>query len=123
MSPGVLPSGARGRAGGGGVWFSSWYVVSIDTGHRAQSPQSGPRRSPAFKIQPVLFPPSLTLTLREKEFYHRVYHMRKLGLWEGQNFSGLRQQAARQGSESWYCSLSPATPICVHGGGMDHAKC
>ena len=26
-----------------GAWFSSWYVVSIDTGHIAQSPQSGPR--------------------------------------------------------------------------------
>ena len=46
MSPGVLPSG--------GVWFSSWYVVSIDTGHIAQSPQSGPRWSPAFKMEPVL---------------------------------------------------------------------
>ena len=54
MSPGVLPSGAKGRAGGGGVWFSSWYVVSIDTGHRAQSPQSGPRWSPAFRTEPVL---------------------------------------------------------------------
>ena len=41
-----------------GAWFSSWYVVSIDTGHIAQSPQSGPRWSPAFKIEPVLFPPS-----------------------------------------------------------------
>ena len=41
-----------------GVWFSSWYVVSIDTGHIAQSPQSGPRWSPAFKMEPVLFPPS-----------------------------------------------------------------
>ena len=41
-----------------GTWFSSWYVVSIDTGHIAQSPQSGPRWSPAFKIEPVLFPPS-----------------------------------------------------------------
>ena len=44
---------------GGGVWFSSWCVVSIDTGHIAQSPQSGPRWSPAFKIEPVLFPPSV----------------------------------------------------------------
>ena len=32
------------------------YVVSIDTGHIAQSPQSGPRRGLAFKIEPVLFP-------------------------------------------------------------------
>ena len=36
------------------VWFSSWYVVSIDTGYIAQSPQSYPRWSPAFKIEPVL---------------------------------------------------------------------
>ena len=50
MSPGALPSG--------GVWFSSWYVISIDTGHIAQSPQSGPRWSPAFKMEPILFPPS-----------------------------------------------------------------
>ena len=40
-----------------GAWFSSWYVVSIDTEHIAKSPQSGPRWSPAFKIEPVLFPP------------------------------------------------------------------
>ena len=32
-SPGALPSGL----GVGGVWFSSWYVISIDTGHIAQS--------------------------------------------------------------------------------------
>ena len=38
----------------GGVWFSSWYVVSIDTGHIAQSPQSSPGWSPAFKMEPVL---------------------------------------------------------------------
>ena len=25
-----------------GAWFSSWYVVSIDTGHRAQSPRWSP---------------------------------------------------------------------------------
>ena len=38
-----------------GVWFSSWYVVSIDTGHIAHvSPQSGPRWSPAFKMEPIL---------------------------------------------------------------------
>ena len=36
------------------VWISSWYVVSIDTGHIAPSPQSDPRWSPAFKIEPVL---------------------------------------------------------------------
>ena len=48
-SPGALLSGA---------WFSSWYVISIDTGRIAQSPQSGQRWSPAFKIEPILFPPS-----------------------------------------------------------------
>ena len=37
-----------------GAWFSSWFVVSIETGHIAQSPQSGPRWSPAFKMEPVL---------------------------------------------------------------------
>ena len=37
-----------------GVWFSSWYVVSIDIGYIAQSPQSGPRWSPAFKMEPVV---------------------------------------------------------------------
>ena len=42
-----------------GARFSSWYVVSIDTGHIAQSPQSGPRWSPALKMEPVLFPPSV----------------------------------------------------------------
>ena len=31
------------------AWFSSWYVVSIDTGCLAQSPQFGPRWSPASK--------------------------------------------------------------------------
>ena len=41
-----------------GARFSNWYVISIDTGHRAQSPQSGPRWRPAFKTEPVLFPPS-----------------------------------------------------------------
>ena len=55
-SPGALPWGRGG-------WFSSWYVVSIDTGHVAQSPQSGPRWSPAFKIEPVLFPPSPGLSM------------------------------------------------------------
>ena len=28
--------------------------MSIDTGHIAQSPQSSPRQSPAFKMEPVL---------------------------------------------------------------------
>ena len=53
MSPGVLPSGGSGSSIWR-VWFSSWYVISIDTGHIAQSPQSGPRWSPAFKMEPVL---------------------------------------------------------------------
>ena len=47
MSPGAL-------SWVGGVWFSSWYVVSIGTGHIAQSPPSGPKWSPAFKIEPPL---------------------------------------------------------------------
>ena len=47
-----------------GAWFSSWYVVSIDTGHIAQSPQSGPRWSPALKMEPVLSVSSFSLTLR-----------------------------------------------------------
>ena len=42
-----------------GVWFSSWYVISVDTGHRAQSPPSVPRWSPAFKMEPVLSVSSL----------------------------------------------------------------
>ena len=52
-SPGALPSG--------GLVFQLVSVVFIDTGHIAQSPQSGPRWSPAFKIEPVLFPPSEVL--------------------------------------------------------------
>ena len=44
-----------------GVWFSSWYVISIDTGHIAQSPQSGPRWSPVFKMEPVLSVSSLNI--------------------------------------------------------------
>ena len=47
ISLGYLPSR--------GVWFSSWYVLSIDTGRIVPSPQSGPRWSPAFKMEPVLF--------------------------------------------------------------------
>ena len=58
MSPGALPWGW----GGGVVWFSSWDVVFIDTGHIAQSPQSGPRWSPAFKMEPVLSVSSFTNT-------------------------------------------------------------
>ena len=46
-----------------GAWFSSWYVISIDTGHIAQSPHFSPRWSPAFKIEPVLFRTSCSHTL------------------------------------------------------------
>ena len=49
MSPGALPSGCL---------VFQLVVVSTDTGHIAQSPQSGPRWSPAFKMEPVVFPPS-----------------------------------------------------------------
>ena len=43
-------------------WYSSWYVISIDTGHNiTQKPQSDPRWSPAFKMEPVLFGFSFTL--------------------------------------------------------------
>ena len=48
----------------GVVWFSSWYVVSMDTGHIAQSPQSGRRWSPAFKMEPVLSVSSFRRTTR-----------------------------------------------------------
>ena len=37
-----------------GAWFSSRYVISIDTGHITQSPQCSPRWSLAFKMEPVL---------------------------------------------------------------------
>ena len=68
MSPGALPPG--------GVWFSSWYVVSIDTGHIAQSLQSSPRWSPAFKMEPVLsvssfIPPLLMLLTHSMSITHR----------------------------------------------------
>ena len=62
MSAGVLPSG--------GVWFSSWYVVSIDTGHIAQNPQSGPRWSPAFKVEPVLSVSSFRTSLIVKQYHN-----------------------------------------------------
>ena len=59
MSPGALPSG--------GVCFSSWYVVSINAGHTAQSPQSSPRWSPTFKMEPVLSISSFRRTDAETE--------------------------------------------------------
>ena len=40
--------------GGGWCLIFHWYVVSVDTGHIAQSPQFGPQWSPAFKMEPVL---------------------------------------------------------------------
>ena len=52
--PWTLPSGESSS-------FSSWCVVSIDIGHIAQSPQSGPRWSPAFKMEPVLSVNSFSL--------------------------------------------------------------
>ena len=52
---------------GVGFWFSTWYVVSIDTGHIAQSPQSGPRWSPAFKMEPVLSVSSFKMVLEKAE--------------------------------------------------------
>ena len=55
MSPGLFHQE-------GWVWFSSWYVLSIDTGHIAQSPQSSPRWSPAFKMEPILSVSSFILT-------------------------------------------------------------
>ena len=59
MSPGALPSG--------GVCFSSWYVISIDTGLIAQSPQSVPGWNPAFKMEPVLSVSSFRRTGAETE--------------------------------------------------------
>ena len=46
-----------------GAWFSSWYVISIDTRHIAQSPQSSPIWSPAFKMEPVLSVSSYTTAI------------------------------------------------------------
>ena len=37
-----------------GSWFSNWYVISINTGRIAQSPQSSPGWSPAFGMEPAL---------------------------------------------------------------------
>ena len=54
-SPGALPSR--------GPWFSSLYVVSIDTGHISMPRyMSGPRWSPAFKMEAVLSVSSLNIT-------------------------------------------------------------
>ena len=61
MRPGAFP------LVGGGVWFSRWYVVSIDPGHIAQSSQSSPGWSPAFKMEPVLFPPSINSSQRSHQ--------------------------------------------------------
>ena len=37
-------------------------VISVDTGHIAHSPQSGPGWSPAFKMEPVLSVSSFSFT-------------------------------------------------------------
>ena len=42
-------------------------------GHIAQSPQSSPRWSPAFKREPIMFPPSLT-SLKAKISYKDTLH-------------------------------------------------
>ena len=76
-----------------GVWFSSWYVISIDTGYIAQSPQSGPRWSPAFKMEPVLSVSSFTRTtaVRGKGnlLFFKLFskHNRKSGSCEKQSES------------------------------------
>ena len=62
-SPGALPSWR--------LVFASWYGVSIDPGCITHSPQSGPGWSPAFKIGPVLFPPSQVAGQAKKAF--KVY--------------------------------------------------
>ena len=65
MSSGALPSR--------GLVFS-WYVISIDTGHIVQSPQSGPRWSPAFKMEPVVSVFSLWLFASLSGFPARALH-------------------------------------------------
>ena len=55
MSPGVLPYGEPG------------FPVSIDTGRIPQNPQSSPRRSLAFKMEPVLSVSSFRWTDAEAE--------------------------------------------------------
>ena len=50
-----------------GAWFSSWYVISINTGHIAQSPQSGPRWSSAFEMEPVLSVSSFNQIMSREE--------------------------------------------------------
>ena len=52
-SPGALPSGDL---------VFQLVVIPIDTGHIAQSPQSGPRWSPAFQTEPVLSVSSFIIT-------------------------------------------------------------
>ena len=62
-----------------GAWFSCWYVVSIDTGHIAQSPQSSPRWSPAFNgacsVCFLLHSPLLMLLSHSMSIIHRdIWH-------------------------------------------------
>ena len=59
-----------------GAWFSSWYVVSIDTGHIAQSPQSGPRWESCFQDEAcsvcfLLHSPLLMLLTHSMSIIHR----------------------------------------------------
>ena len=54
-----------------GSWFSSWFVFSIDTGHVAQSSQSRPRWSSAFKMEPVL--PVSSFTFSSSTFFRFPY--------------------------------------------------
>ena len=59
----------------GGFWFSSWYVVSIDTGHIAQSPQFGTRWSPALK--------KLTTEFEGGNRQNRLHLESKTSSWAG----------------------------------------
>ena len=67
-----------------GAWFSSWYVLSIDTGHIAQSPQSSPRWSPAFNMEPVLSVSSFKTTALPgtvKGWYSQRYGFSTSHVW------------------------------------------
>ena len=76
------------------AWFSSWHVISIDTGHLAQSPQSGPRWSPAFKIEPVLSVSSFKTTLNKRHSERKLDKQRH-------NQSGNFVQRDQGGSSGW----------------------
>ena len=72
-SPGALP--CRGLV----------FQLVCHTRHTAQSPQSGPRWSPAFKIEPVLFPPSLQPHGWTVAFQARLF----MGFFRQEHWSGL----------------------------------